>query len=186
MGEALDRGMVLVLSLWDDTRSAMRWLDSEDPLTLPDAIPGVLRGPCDPSRGEASAVEASSPSAFVKYTNIRYGDIGSTHPGLPSNKVAAPANQPPPVVPALYAQKAEALSEALPEADTAPAWKARALGPAAASAGALLAMLALAAALAKGGRLWAAPPAPRASEEVVRGLLTARASLAADHAADAP
>jgi len=31
MGEALDRGMVLVLSLWDDTDVSMLWLDSAYP-----------------------------------------------------------------------------------------------------------------------------------------------------------
>ena len=32
MGEAMDRGMVLVLSLWDDHDANMLWLDGEYPL----------------------------------------------------------------------------------------------------------------------------------------------------------
>eukprot|EP00429_Kryptoperidinium_foliaceum_P129589 CAMPEP_0176272884 /NCGR_PEP_ID=MMETSP0121_2-20121125/45940_1 /TAXON_ID=160619 /ORGANISM="Kryptoperidinium foliaceum, Strain CCMP 1326" /LENGTH=187 /DNA_ID=CAMNT_0017613063 /DNA_START=16 /DNA_END=576 /DNA_ORIENTATION=+ len=46
MGEALDRGMVLVLSLWDDTQVNMLWLDSAYPTDQPPRKPGVLRGPC--------------------------------------------------------------------------------------------------------------------------------------------
>lgn len=33
MGQALDRGMVLVLSLWDDNSANMLWLDSDFPLS---------------------------------------------------------------------------------------------------------------------------------------------------------
>ena len=35
MGGALGRGMVLVMSLWDDTDVHMLWLDSDYPPTKP-------------------------------------------------------------------------------------------------------------------------------------------------------
>merc|ERR1712203_1027474 len=46
MGEALDRGMVLVMSLWDDTKVNMLWLDAAYPTDEARSKPGVLRGPC--------------------------------------------------------------------------------------------------------------------------------------------
>merc|ERR1712006_46300 len=46
MGEALDRGMVLVLSLWDDIAVSMNWLDSYMDNRDKDK-PGCTRGPCD-------------------------------------------------------------------------------------------------------------------------------------------
>lgn len=80
MGAALDRGMVLVLSLWDDPASNMRWLDSSSPGILPAGTPGYARGPC--ARSEGGNVETVNPDAFVTYSNIRYGAIGSTTGGL--------------------------------------------------------------------------------------------------------
>jgi cellulose 1,4-beta-cellobiosidase len=40
-GKALDNGMVLVLSLWDDHEANMLWLDSDYPLNLPREKTGV-------------------------------------------------------------------------------------------------------------------------------------------------
>jgi cellulose 1,4-beta-cellobiosidase len=37
----MDRGMVLVLSLWDDHDVNMLWLDSDYPLDKPNTEPGV-------------------------------------------------------------------------------------------------------------------------------------------------
>jgi cellulose 1,4-beta-cellobiosidase len=89
MGEAMDRGMVLVLSLWDDTASNMLWLDSSYPSDKPASTPGVTRGPCSTSSGVPSEVRSKYPNAMVKYMNIKYGEIGSTiH--------SAPAPVPPP------------------------------------------------------------------------------------------
>merc|ERR1712176_1443065 len=45
MGAALERGTVLVLSLWDDTDVSMLWLDAAYPSNEPARKPGVLRGP---------------------------------------------------------------------------------------------------------------------------------------------
>jgi len=78
MGAALDRGLVLVLSLWDDGATEMRWLDAKFPKEAPDSTPGALRGPCDGSTSNPNFLRSNNPSATVKYMNIRYGDIGST------------------------------------------------------------------------------------------------------------
>jgi len=79
LGQAFQRGMVLVLSLWDDHEANMLWLDSDYPLTKSNADPGVSRGPCATSTGKPTEVEAQYPSANVKFSNIKYGDIGSTY-----------------------------------------------------------------------------------------------------------
>merc|ERR1711982_259331 len=47
MGEALDRGMVLVVSMWDDISFQMNWLDSYDPKAPDPSAPGVTRGSCN-------------------------------------------------------------------------------------------------------------------------------------------
>jgi len=78
VGETLDRGMVLVLSLWDDAATHMDWLDAASPSDLSQATPGVLRGPCSTGAGEPETLRAQSPDATVAITNIRYGEIGST------------------------------------------------------------------------------------------------------------
>ena len=39
MGEALERGVVLVMSIWDDHDVQMLWLDSIDPVTSLDIAP---------------------------------------------------------------------------------------------------------------------------------------------------
>jgi len=78
MGAALERGMVLVLSIWDDAASQMLWLDSDDPKDKSATIPGVARGPCSITSGKPSDVRSKYPDAAVKYMNIKYGSIGST------------------------------------------------------------------------------------------------------------
>jgi len=78
MGEALDRGLVLVMSLWDDGATQMRWLDSSFPEGEQRGKPGVSRGPCDGSTSSPAQVRQEHSSASVKYKNIMYGEIGST------------------------------------------------------------------------------------------------------------
>jgi cellulose 1,4-beta-cellobiosidase len=76
MGEALDRGMVLVISLWDDIAVSMNWLDSymgDDP-----NAPGALRGPCDPSDGKPEILREKHPEASYTVNNIKWGDFGTT------------------------------------------------------------------------------------------------------------
>lgn len=82
MGESLKRGVVLVMSLWDDHYARMLWLDSAYPLDQPVTKPGVLRGPCPTSSGVPADVESKQANAYVEYTNVKIGSIGSTHPLL--------------------------------------------------------------------------------------------------------
>jgi hypothetical protein len=42
MGEALKRGMVLVMSLWDDHEANMSWLDSNYPTDADPNTPGAV------------------------------------------------------------------------------------------------------------------------------------------------
>lgn len=75
MGRQLEK-MVLVLSIWDDTAVAMKWLDS----TYPEGAtgPGAVRGPCAPDVGLPEKVEAEHPDATVIYSNIKVGALNST------------------------------------------------------------------------------------------------------------
>lgn len=98
MGESLRRGMVLVLSLWDDHAANMLWLDSNYPLDRDASQPGVARGTCPTSSGKPTDVESQSPNAQVTYSNIRWGPIGSTYtsggggtnPGNPGGSPGTP------------------------------------------------------------------------------------------------
>ena len=78
MDEALDRGMVLVMSLWDDAEANMLWLDSDYPLDKDSSIPGVNRGPCRTDTGKPAYLREKYPSARIKYSQIKVGTIGST------------------------------------------------------------------------------------------------------------
>ncbi|KAK2068119.1 hypothetical protein P8C59_002782 [Phyllachora maydis] len=66
MGEALARGMVLIFSIWNDPGQDMNWLDSGD------------AGPCNASDGDPATIEQQTPGTHVVFSNIRWGDIGST------------------------------------------------------------------------------------------------------------
>lgn len=80
MGEALERGMVFVISLWDDHSPArMLWLDSDYPLTDDRNKLGVQRGPCSRDSGKPEDVESQYPDSSVKVTNLKTGRIGATH-----------------------------------------------------------------------------------------------------------
>lgn len=81
MGESMERGMVLVMSLWDDHAANMLWLDSSYPPTKDPSAPGVTRGSCSPDSGKPSDVESQHPNSSVTYSNIKYGEIGSTYNG---------------------------------------------------------------------------------------------------------
>lgn len=80
MGEALKRGMVLVMSLWADFYAHMLWLDSSYPLDKPPTDPGVTRGPCATTSGDPVQVEQQQANAHVMYYNVKYGAINSTFP----------------------------------------------------------------------------------------------------------
>jgi cellulose 1,4-beta-cellobiosidase len=70
--------MVLALSIWDDLTANMLWLDSNYPLDKPASAPGVARGTCASSSGVPKDVESQSGGASVVYSNIKWGDIGTT------------------------------------------------------------------------------------------------------------
>lgn len=57
MGGSLERGMVLVMSFWDDSAANMLWLDSSYPLDKDPSAPGVSRGPCSTDSGKPDQVE---------------------------------------------------------------------------------------------------------------------------------
>lgn len=93
MGEALDRGMVLVFSLWDDPLANMLWLDSQYPLNKDKSTPGVLRGPCKTTTGKTKYVRTNFPHSSVTYSNIRVGNIGTTYGSVPDDP-SAPSDDP--------------------------------------------------------------------------------------------
>merc|ERR1711979_161864 len=78
MGEALDRGMVLVMSLWDDSLADMLWLDSDYPVDENPSKPGVARGPCKTTTGKPEYLRKKYPSASAKFSEIKVGTLGST------------------------------------------------------------------------------------------------------------
>jgi len=78
LGGALSRGVVLVMSLWDDHEAHMLWLDSSYPINKDPSSPGVGRGTCPTSSGVPSDVESQHPDASVRFSNIKFGALNST------------------------------------------------------------------------------------------------------------
>merc|ERR1711959_60929 len=83
MDAAMEHGMVLVLSLWDDHDANMLWLDSDYPTNQDPSTPGVARGTCSKSSGKPEDIEGQHADASVTSSNIRYGEIGSTDGSSP-------------------------------------------------------------------------------------------------------
>jgi len=79
MDAALDAGVVLVLSLWDDHASNMLWLDSTFPVDS--TTPGSARGTCATTSGVPKDVESQQADAKVTFSGIRVGPLGSTTSG---------------------------------------------------------------------------------------------------------
>ncbi|KAK0736213.1 glycoside hydrolase [Apiosordaria backusii] len=77
MGLALDKPMVLVMSIWNDHAAHMLWLDSTYPVDAA-GRPGAERGACATTSGVPSEVEAEVPNSNVAFSNIKFGPIGST------------------------------------------------------------------------------------------------------------
>ncbi|KAG6906829.1 hypothetical protein DXG01_011789 [Tephrocybe rancida] len=82
MGKAAKNGMVLVLPVRDDHAVDMLWLDSTYPTDASASTPGVGRGTCATSSGTPTDVETDARNSSVTYSNIRFGEIGSTCTGL--------------------------------------------------------------------------------------------------------
>ncbi|KAL2163999.1 hypothetical protein VTH06DRAFT_3213 [Thermothelomyces fergusii] len=86
MGEALGRGMVLAMSIWNDASGFMNWLDAGS------------NGPCSETEGNPDNILANHPNTHVVLSNIRWGDIGSTvdagdaGDGTPSSTATATAS----------------------------------------------------------------------------------------------
>lgn len=78
MGDAFERGMVLVMSIWDDYAAEMRWLDAPYPATASTSKAGVVRGTCGADSGVPATVEADSPGASVEFSAIKVGPLKTT------------------------------------------------------------------------------------------------------------
>ncbi|KUJ12306.1 glycoside hydrolase family 7 protein [Mollisia scopiformis] len=79
IGASLKKGMVLVMSIWDDHAADMLWLDAPYPPTKDASTPGVSRGTCGADSGVPASVESVAASASVTYSNIKWGPINSTY-----------------------------------------------------------------------------------------------------------
>jgi len=77
--KAIDAGVVLVMSLWDDHYANMLWLDSTYPVGSTD--PGTYRGACSADSGVPADVEDKQAKSNVKFSDIKFGPIGSTTGG---------------------------------------------------------------------------------------------------------
>ncbi|KAI1801669.1 glycoside hydrolase family 7 protein [Daldinia bambusicola] len=66
-GQALDRGMVLAFSIWNDDKQFMNWLDAGN------------AGPCTYEEGSPEIIRSKRPDTSVTFMNIRWGDLGSTY-----------------------------------------------------------------------------------------------------------
>ncbi|THH28674.1 hypothetical protein EUX98_g5520 [Antrodiella citrinella] len=85
MGQAFGRGMVLVLSIWDDYAANMLWLDWDYPTDHPETAT---------TSGVPSDVESSAANAYVVYSNIKTGPIGwlvRATPAAPVGRLVPPA-----------------------------------------------------------------------------------------------
>ncbi|KAF2669583.1 glycoside hydrolase [Microthyrium microscopicum] len=79
MGEAVGRGMVLAMAIWDDAGGSMHWMDSTIPENAAPGTPGAARGPCPVTGGKPAQILAEQPNAQVTFSKIRSGEIGSTY-----------------------------------------------------------------------------------------------------------
>jgi len=68
MGESLARGMVLIFSIWNSEGDFMNWLDGAED----------NNGPCNATEGDPALIRARMPDVSVTFSNIRWGEIGST------------------------------------------------------------------------------------------------------------
>jgi cellulase len=67
MGQALSRGMVLIFSVWWDAGGFMNWLDSGN------------AGPCNATEGDPAIIQQIQPDTAVTFSQIKWGEIGSTY-----------------------------------------------------------------------------------------------------------
>ena len=79
LGSAFGRGMVLSMSVSDDYERRMLWLDSTYPIDADPSKPGIGRGTCSTGSGVPADIEVIGSTSSVTFSNIRFGDIGSTY-----------------------------------------------------------------------------------------------------------
>ncbi|KDQ13783.1 carbohydrate-binding module family 1 protein [Botryobasidium botryosum FD-172 SS1] len=79
ISKSFANGVVLVMSIWDDYAANMLWLDGNYPPDKSPTLPGVARGTCAAGSGKPADLEVVSPDATVVFSNIKFGDINSTH-----------------------------------------------------------------------------------------------------------
>jgi len=77
--KAFQKGVVLVMSLWDDHYANMLWLDSTFPVDS--HAPGAARGTCSTHSGKPEEVEKTQAHSKVKFSDIKVGGIGTTTSG---------------------------------------------------------------------------------------------------------
>ncbi|CAE6434670.1 unnamed protein product [Rhizoctonia solani] len=94
MDKSFQAGVVLVMSIWKDDEANMLWLDSNYPLDRPSSQPGVARGTCSASPGTHYPTEIEYPNSSVTFSNIRFGDIGSTYEGGSTSAIPDPSSPP--------------------------------------------------------------------------------------------
>merc|ERR1712100_948138 len=92
--KALEAGVVLVMSLWDDHEANMLWLDSTYPKDS--TTPGSARGTCPTTSGVPKDVESQQANAKVIFSDIKYGPIGSTTDGPSPTPSPTPSPSPSP------------------------------------------------------------------------------------------
>ncbi|TFY77727.1 hypothetical protein EWM64_g6285 [Hericium alpestre] len=68
IGAAFAKGVVLVMSVWDDYAANMLWLDSDYPTTADASAPGVARGTCATTSGNPPDVESQEANASVIFS----------------------------------------------------------------------------------------------------------------------
>ncbi|KAF2870781.1 concanavalin A-like lectin/glucanase domain-containing protein [Massariosphaeria phaeospora] len=66
MGESMSRGMVLAMSVWWDEGGFMQWLD------------GGNAGPCNKTEGDPKVIPSIEKAPAVTFSQIKWGEIGST------------------------------------------------------------------------------------------------------------
>ncbi|KAK1052027.1 hypothetical protein B0A54_12616 [Friedmanniomyces endolithicus] len=71
MGKAIERGMVLAMSIWNDPSGNMTWLDTGN------------AGPCNVTEGNPTVILAEDPGTSVTFSNIKWGDFGTTYSAGP-------------------------------------------------------------------------------------------------------
>jgi cellulase len=63
MGDALERGMVLIFSIWNSAGDFMNWMDSGD------------AGPCNATEGDPKLILANQPDTHVTWVSANDREV---------------------------------------------------------------------------------------------------------------